>query len=471
MIDGIYIVYEVPEKDNYLMLDFWETLVNVKTLKRVTDRYTATFRGLNLALIEKMNKTGYRMEIKGSLHKYYNCGLHNADRFTFSDLLNAISGLCNVFGLDADRCNIHGLEIGVNLPLQSSPVDMLKNLVSYGNKGFDLINKKVISVGVQSLLKQYSLKIYDKAKQSKKEGHIIRFEVSIKKMQPLEKYQIRNLADLMQPDKVQPLVNMLLEACSRIIWTDSKADLKKMTDRDQKKWLSYSNPITWQNMVKRDRWYHVKQWETLLKKYGAIPDLLTMILNEWETLLQAEKFRLFYHVGENCKHVKNWTFLPLECKVKKSNEDLLKVVPDKIKESDNINGAKATQTDWQKEDKFCLSCGNDISHQRKQSKFCSAKYFGEQKAKQCRNKNSNQRLHFKRQIKRAMTMNNFLQITYHSKNGATYTETLHPSEILLNRIWLDRIDRVVILPANRNEQPEILDTDRAKELMKQFLEK
>lgn len=48
----------------------------------------------------------------------------------------------------------------------------------------------------------------------------------------------------------------------------------------------------------------------------------------------------------------------------------------------------------------CKCCGKDISHQRKGSVYCSAKYVGEKEAKRCRNKISNQehRLRKKKKI-------------------------------------------------------------------------
>jgi hypothetical protein len=48
--------------------------------------------------------------------------------------------------------------------------------------------------------------------------------------------------------------------------------------------------------------------------------------------------------------------------------------------------------------KKCLSCGGDISQQHPKSKYCSAKFVGEQQAHKCRNDNSNPRNNFSRQL-------------------------------------------------------------------------
>jgi hypothetical protein len=52
--------------------------------------------------------------------------------------------------------------------------------------------------------------------------------------------------------------------------------------------------------------------------------------------------------------------------------------------------------------RYCQSCGNDITHQRGNSKFCSARYYGEKHAHQCRNRNSNPRNNPRNYLKRAI---------------------------------------------------------------------
>jgi hypothetical protein len=469
VIDGINIAHHTPAKTHFLNMDFWETLVNAKSFQRVTDKYTANFRGLDLCLKERQSKDGYRFEAKGSLHKCYNEGLHNADQFTFDKLAQSIDGLTDVLGIAANDCEIHGIEIGVNIPLPFAPSALLKNLVSYGNKGFDLLNKKTATKGLQCVLSQYSVKVYDKGLQSKADGNILRFEVKINKMQAIEKYSLHTLADLQNPEKVYPLVNILLDAVSRIVWTDSKTNLNQLSQREQKQWLYYSNPRSWETMTNKNKHYHLKKWQMLLAKYGNIKPLEKMILDTWQSLFQAQNIRPFYQPDKESKHLENGTFLPLECTVKKSTNPPLKIAPNNINNKEYIKSAKNARTNPKPPPKFCASCGADISRQRKESRFCSAANVGNTKARQCRNKESNKRLHFKRQIKKAMEHKNFLQITYTDAHGISYTDTLHPSELHITRTWLDRIQSVKILPTERSEPPETLTGQKAKEYLKPFI--
>lgn len=49
------------------------------------------------------------------------------------------------------------------------------------------------------------------------------------------------------------------------------------------------------------------------------------------------------------------------------------------------------------EKRYCQSCGNELnSAQRKDSKYCSSRFVGYERAYQCRNNNSNPRNYFKK---------------------------------------------------------------------------
>lgn len=477
MIDGININTNVPKGSPVKGFDLWETLVNAKTMQRVTDHYTGNFRGLDLKLTGRGGGAGgYRFNIKGSLHKYANHGSHNADRFTFDRLQSSINSLTDVTGIAPENYDLNGLEIGLNINLNESPKQILNNVVSYGNKPFAAMNKKRSGLGLECTLKQYSVKIYDKGRQSKTRGDILRFEVAANKMQLLDGYGISTLADLLHPEKVYPLVALLLEAAGRIIWTDTAADLNKLTDRQQKQWLTYSNPKTWERLPKQGKVYHLRKWQNLLSTYGNITDLQGMILANWNGLFegcellenqpkQAQNLLPFYQPGKENESTKIVTFLPFIWTVKKYNKPHPKNPPQRIKINNNINSAKKAGKPKKQVHHFCLSCGADISHQHPESKFCSARFVGERKAKQCRNKDSNRRLSFKRKIKRAMYKDKFLAISYKDSTGATYTDVLQADELRISKKWLDRVQSIEAIPKGK-EPPERLTGQAAKDFLK-----
>ncbi len=451
MIDGIQLTFTTRNPKSHLLgLPCWEVLVNEKTGTKVNDIRTAHLRGLDLKL-KPSSYDGHNFIANGSLHKFHNCGEHNTDQFTFSKLRQSIDSFTDVFGIDPRQCYIHGLEIGVNITLPFSPLRVLKNLVCFRTKPFTQINKKSLTKGLQCSLTQYRVKVYDKAKQSGIDcGNVLRFEVAVDKMQVLAKYGITTLADLQVVKKVYSLFTVLKDALCGIIWTDTAADLNRLTNRELKQWLYYSNPKTWEGLGKFQRLRAGKTWEKLLHRYGNPVDLLPFILSTWKSLflgeLEAENPQPFYQSILKSEAEESATFLPLVCTVKRlhtprqnptiSNTTFLK------KEDTQATTKQQPETIPKK--RFCPSCGRDISTQDKRTVFCSEKIYSKA-GKRCRNKSSNKRRDHKRKIQSAMKKNNYLLITYSDGTGATFSDVLHPSEISTSKEWMDRIQSITTL--------------------------
>ncbi|MGZ3837807.1 MAG: hypothetical protein ACXVPE_16285 [Bacteroidia bacterium] len=451
MIDGIQLTFTTRNPKSHLLgLPCWEVLVNEKTGTRVNEIRTAHFRGLDLKL-KPSSYDGHNFIANGSLHKFHNCGEHNADQFTFLKLRQSIDSFTDIFGIDPGQCYLHGLEIGVNISLPFSPLKVLKNLVCFRAKPFTQINKRSLTKGLQCSLTQYRVKVYDKAKQSGVDcGNVLRFEVAIDKMQVLAKYGISTLVDLHNVRKVYSLFTVLKDALGGIVWTDTTTDLNRLSDRELKQWLYYSNPKTWEHLGKYQRLRAGKAWEKLLHKYGNLVNLLPFVLSTWESLflgkLEAENPQPFYQPILKSEAEETATFLPLVCTVKRlqppgqnhtiSNTTFLR------KEAPQATTKQPPETIPKK--RFCPSCGRDISTQDKQTVFCSEKFYGKT-AKQCRNKSSNKRRHHKRKIQSAMKKNNYLLITYTDETGPAFSDVLHPSEVSTSKEWLDQIQSITAL--------------------------
>lgn len=436
MIDGIQLTYHVRKPESHLLgLLCWEVLTNEKTGQRVNDEKTAHFRGLDLKL-KSSSYDGHNFLVNGSLHKFHNCGQHNADQFTFQKLFQSIDSFTDVFSIDPTKCFIHGIEIGVNIELPFPPIRVLKNVVCYRSRPFTQINKRSAAKGLQCSLTQYRVKVYDKAKQSGIDcGNVLRFEVAIDKMQVLAKYRVTTLADLQDFEKVRSLIGVLREALEGIVWTDTTANLNRLSDREQKQWLYFSNPKTWGQMSKFQRNRAFKKWETLLHRYGNPIDLLPLLLDTWSNMccpeMEAENPQPFYRHFSKVEAEKSATFLQLVCTGKRLRTSL---------EDSTLSKTTFLPTTTNQK-RFCLSCGKDISNQSNQTIFCSEKLHGKA-AKRCRNKSSNKRRGQKRKINSAMKKNGYLLITYTDGNGNSYSDILHPSELSITKEWLDKIQSI-----------------------------
>jgi len=457
MIDGTQFTFKTTNPNTHVLgLPCWEVLVNEKTNQKVNDIRTANIRGLDMKL--KPSKSGgYNLIVNGSLHKYYNCGEHNADQFTFSKLMQSVDSITDLIGIEAKRCTIHGLEIGVNIELPYSPIRVLKNVISYRSKPFILINKRNARIGLQCVWSQYSIKLYDKAVQSGTDcGNVLRFEVSVDKMQVLAKYGVNTLADLQERTKIFPLINVLKDALTGIVWNDTTVNRNRLTDRELKRWLYYTNPLSWQAMGKFQRSRANKTWSILLSKYGNTPELFPFVLKTWEGLFscqnEAENPQPFYHVQKKSEALKPATFLPLECTVKRLHHEPSVITFQNARNNDreiyNISDTRARKNKGL--GKCCLTCGRNIGEQKRGSKFCSEKTFGKT-AKKCRNKQSNKKRDIQVKLERAKKQNKFWIITYHNSNSERYSDMLHSSEIDIRKEWVNKIETInEFLPSVKN---------------------
>ncbi len=186
-----------------------------------------------------------------------------------------------------------------------------------------------------------------------------------------------------------------------------------------------------------------------MNDYGNSTPLFPCILKTWNDLFpaigEAQNTRPFHHDLLNREADEFATFSPLEC----TGERL---------QVNNRNGVENTSTfcisesvDMSSKEVSpllpiprCLSCKKDISNQNTNSIFCSEKIYG-RKAKKCRNRNSNERRNKKRIIKKATLTNKYLSISYQDPTGPIFSYLLHPTELILTKDLLDKIQNILIM--------------------------
>lgn len=156
MIDGIliYLPYSV----------FFEKLFNEAIIHCIKLKYGAThsekikYKGLYLTHYLDSNTVA----VSGSIHKYWNGGLHNANRFDYTSFVETLYKLEQEFGKELLLKRLSNVEIGMNIDL-FMPVDLfLNSLISYGNRPFSVTiepGKHIVSCK----LNQYTYMLYNKA--------------------------------------------------------------------------------------------------------------------------------------------------------------------------------------------------------------------------------------------------------------------------------------------------------------------
>ncbi len=342
----------------------WETFYLI--VREVENRYT--------------NTTNYYLTLKGSLHKNYYAG-KNFLPFTWQMLQQQVNHICKTLSIDAKTAQISTLEIGVNIITRFEVTPFLRqNIVSYKGNPFNRYkpDRNGFCLGIYCTLSQYEVKIYDKGLQNNLPYNLLRFEKRYLKMQVLNKRGIKYLTDLLSFEKVNTLLPLLLEGWNNVLIYDIETGLNRSKPDTIKKaeielMNNGQNAKFWEKLKseKSNSTYFekIKTFKTLVAKFGNNWQKLTkkLIENEWKEL------------------TKNRTNLPCGIDVinkKETDKFTIKIKGNNVRQS------------------FCLSCGREITHQKKGSKYCSAKDVGEAAAHQCRNSNSNPKNNLKNKIKR-----------------------------------------------------------------------
>jgi len=195
MIDGISLLIRDREEI--------ENIIQNKKLefKPFRSYHSAQYKGLHIKL---RNSSCY---INGSLHKFKNGGVHNADNFTYYDLEKVLSDLYNDIGINPENTEIQNLEIGVNIKLPYSPDKFIQSIIKQRT-----LFPTYSCIGLEFRHQQYCIKIYSKSRQNKlfNKENILRLEIRFEKMIELnkrlgmvkDKFGVRKfkyLTDLSQP--------------------------------------------------------------------------------------------------------------------------------------------------------------------------------------------------------------------------------------------------------------------------------
>ena len=380
MLDGTTIKYRIEDFEE------WKQLTNLSFTNTVTtdtgeistkrryDKIITTHRSkwetFDLIVKEVLNtitgKKIFHLTIKGSLHKNQYAGT-NYLPFTWNQLQDQINHVCKTLCINPTNAQISTLEVGVNIftPFEVTPF-LMQNIINYKGEPFNRYkaDSNGFCLGIYCSLNQYVIKLYDKGKQNELAYNLLRFEKRCIKMQQLNTAGIKYLSDLLNYANVVNLLPILLEAWQNVLIYDIEnlpklAKTCQLSKKEIELLNSGQNPKYWEQLKKENKRqfnYHRDKFKKLVVNNGPkwhqmVQDL---IVKEWQDLF------------------KNCTNLPTG-----ENEKLYEFT---IK----IKGKNV-------QNRYCLSCGKDISNQKGGSKFCGAKYVGHEAAHQCRNTCNNRK--------------------------------------------------------------------------------
>ena len=354
------------------LLEF-TTNVNVKT-GEISEIYTAEYRNLKFIVYPSQ-----RVEIKGSLHKYWNRGQHNYNDFSIEDIRKTINDLQSKFKINPLVASIHNLEIGLNINTPFDPNIFLKNLVVFKNTPFDNMRVKGQGKGKEVYMTQYGIKIYNKGLQYGTKEFILRYEKKITTMDSLKRGKIF-LSDLTNPEFANHCLKQLLESYEELIVTEKLSE--GLLSKPQKRIFELGlRKGSWETMSRKQRHRNKIMFNAIIQQYGTL-NLKSKVMD----LLQSKGAELLITCVE-------------------SGNVLTTLQTNKRKRFDHsiIETECTPQPLFTKIDnmRYCKTCKRDISRQSERSIYCSEKFFGKG-AKKCRNIDSNPRNKFKVRMKKVV---------------------------------------------------------------------
>lgn len=475
MIDGVKIDV-LPSNgckwfDNKL-LDFF-TYTNTSTGELLDGTLVAKYRGLKFYITKsiKYDNCTY-FSVRGSLHKYFNNGKHNANDFTFENLQTVIQELQDKFNIDPLTSTLHNVEFGVNINTPVPVKEVLKNLVCCGSYTFGTLKIEGVTVGKKIDKQTSSIKIYDKGKQYKKEvSNLARFEIAVRKMVFLKSYSINKLSDLQNINKVEPLGQLLSAYWKDVIYYDKVVNWKQLTEFERKKILYYATPRNWSEFNRMQRTRAKHHFKDLMKQYSTSTThqiIGNLITEKWNDLKADLCIRINHDLKPNLKS-DLYTNYPLEYTGKMYTSN--------TKENEIKKGLKntmkmkpiLTEKTPIKKGRFCRVCANDISHKKCNSLYCSKKCNNSFQALQRKKK----RHHLKKsetvQLKKVLSYlhkKDYLVILIEYRhNGNTYADNLFKVEITAPYTWIRKVIKVSLHQNSINYKPVILTSYRAKKLI------
>ena len=319
-----------------------------------------------------------RIEMTGSIHKFYNQGLHNYNDFGLNEVIEANSKL-NKLGIDLNSF-FSNLEIGVNIETSFNPDRFSDSLIWH--KGEPFTDQRSRSKRYRECVHvQYIIKSYDKGKQNKLNRYILRFERKFIVMEVLNKLGIRNLSDLQKPENFKKVGNLLLQTYDDILIGNLQADTSKLNPRDKILFANGHNPAYWKSLIPKSEDYkqgntdpeYKRQYKRYEKKLNRFKELLTrtgadqLKKDVRELIVQKiNQLSVLKKEGEIERHKqikKRGKLSDTKNRKKGENERLLY----------RLNYPPTGNQKTEGKTILCCVTGMNISHQRKGSQFLSEK--------------------------------------------------------------------------------------------------
>lgn len=243
--------------------------------------------------------TKQRVCVSNSLHKLHNFRKEQENRnhndFLYSDLVDNINFLDKEL-LDLKKSNLSKLEFGLNIELDIPAENVIKKNI-YLHK-FKTHSQEDNFSGKGYLKRfnyaNYSIKIYDKAKQYFLPNNILRFEINYRNSKIFSKYNISNIINLKSKDSLRNLFKDLMQRFDEMVIVDDFSNNSKLADSVKNNLQEYTSYDYWEKLSSRSKRNkkaeELKNFKSILKEN----DLL-----KTKSMIEQKLISKFNHLIEN----------------------------------------------------------------------------------------------------------------------------------------------------------------------------
>ena len=197
-------------------------------------------------LVKKKYKNLYftkyqdRIEISGSLHYFFNNGIHNSNDFSVKDCINTIMQIRDLFMLDLEKCKLINLEYGVNIISSIDVEDLVHNMMYHEKRQFNRPTKHFYyKIAGNEAYKH--VKAYNKSVQFPNLcNNTFRFEVKSKQSKYINSLDLFTLSDLAVTGTYNRLMEELIKEWDNVLLFDLSKNIDK----------KYLNTYFWEDILK-----------------------------------------------------------------------------------------------------------------------------------------------------------------------------------------------------------------------------
>ena len=197
-------------------------------------------------LVKKKYKNLYftkyqdRIEISGSLHYFFNNGIHNSNDFSVKDCINTIMQIRDLFMLDLEKCKLINLEYGVNIISSIDVEDLVHNMMYHEKRQFNRPTKHFYyKIAGNEAYKH--VKAYNKSVQFPNLcNNTFRFEVKSKQSKYINSLDLFTLNDLAVTGTYNRLMEELIKEWDNVLLFDLSKNIDK----------KYLNTYFWEDILK-----------------------------------------------------------------------------------------------------------------------------------------------------------------------------------------------------------------------------